>query len=452
MTVCRVMNVRYLWIDALCIIQNDADEQDWYTESGRMQHIYSNCLFAIAADISTNSDEGFLQEKYNMPRWDTVITRTNVSAKNQMVFYRSTTSFKHKNPDALLSSALSKRGWALQESILPNRILHFAAEEITWECNSHCQCQCGLSNYSLLKVSCCGILKARHPSNSFQYDDEVDKSRDIHSFLSSRTLKSVYWAWQTIVEYYTQRELTNHADKLSALSGLAQVAIDSHRFNEGDYLAGLWRGSLVKGLLWHVRGPSEPRRYTTYRAPSWSWASIDGGIKYFAEQYQFQFWEHITILEAACDTSPLDPTGRVKAGHIILSGKLVPIQLCVQKASPIVDVSMYTGYNGHASHTHKDQIAYVQRSKDTRMYEILLDERMEYGQWGNGYYCLKTGATFDERTNGQRVWWLILKEEAACLGSKAPPTFKRVGIGYKFTQNSTLDLFFQASMVTISLL
>jgi hypothetical protein len=237
--------------------------------------------------------------------------------------------------------------------------------------------------------------------------------------------------------------LTHPADKLSALSGLAQTAIHSHRFKGGDYLAGLWRGALVQGLLWHVKGPVVPRRYTTYCAPSWSWASIDGGVKYFTEQYQFQFEDNIDIIEAKCVTSRLDPTGRVKAGHITVTGELVPVKLIVKKASPD-EKSKYTGYNGHASHTHKQQLVYVEAKC---RYEVLLDERTKYGEWESGYYCLEIGTTHDNRTGGARVWWLILKEQPVAANGESC-TFERVGIGYQYTE-STLALFSGASRKTI---
>jgi hypothetical protein len=429
-TVCRRMNVRYLWIDALCIIQNDIDEMDFYTELGMMRHIYSNALFAIAADVSTHCNEGYLREEYDRPNWR-VFSKTNGS-RNRVVFYRDATKSTHRDSDALLSSPLSTRGWALQESILPNRILHFAAGEITWECNTHCQCQCRRSDYSLVKLQCCGILKGRTQPFNYIYGEDHDKSRDIMNFLSSRTLQSVYWAWQTIVEYYTKRDLTNGADKLSALSGLAQVVISSHGFTRNAYLAGLWRNSLVKGLLWHVRGPQPPQRSITYRAPSWSWASVDGSIKYFTEHYQFQFQEDISILDARCDTSPLDPTGRVRAGHITVSGISIPVHVIVHRGHG----SRYTGFNGHAEHTHHDQLVYVKTLCSHEEYEVLMDERMDYGKFSSGYYCLQVGTTHDPRTGGSRVWWLVLKERSLAVdGIACPvecPTYERVGIGYRY--------------------
>jgi hypothetical protein len=174
-TVCRRMGVRYLWVDALCIIQNDEHEQDWYRKFGKMRHLYLNALFSIAADASRNCQEGFLRGKYDSPNWR-IFSRTQGGTNQRVVFFRTSTGFKHKDSDALISSPLSKRGWLLQESILPNRILHFTAEEVVWECNTHFQCQCGQSNYSLVKVTCQGISKSRHllPKYVPLYDDEHD--------------------------------------------------------------------------------------------------------------------------------------------------------------------------------------------------------------------------------------------------------------------------------------
>jgi hypothetical protein len=443
------MNVQYLWIDALCIIQNDIEEQDWYVESGNMRHIYSNSLFTIAADLSTNRTDGLFLKRPIHPTWRS-FRETDKRTRHPGMLFRK--SFAHRDESALLSSALSKRGWALQESILPTRILHFTAEEMVWECNTHCRCECGLPGYSLVKLTCQGISRTRTLTPKYTYDSNEEASRDIVNFLSKRTPESVYWSWQTIVEYYTKRKLTNDADKLSALSGLAQVAIDSHGFGRDAYLAGLWRGGLVKSLLWHVKGPLEPRRYTEYRAPSWSWASIDSSVKYFAEHYQFQFFENVTIIEAKCDASPLDPTGRVNGGHILLSGSLARVRVSIKHGYQ----SIYTGYNGHATHTHEDQIANVQRFGHERMFEVLLDERMAYGDFDSDYYCLQTGTNFDAHTQGARVWWLVLKKRVPVPESETC-VFERVGIGYKYTPARApasvpiLDLFTLARKETIML-
>ena len=427
------MNVRYLWIDALCIVQNDIDERDWYAESGKMSKIYANALFSIAADVSEDCTHGFLGKQSGSARWKRFSHSHNIGATPGIGFVRKASNYKHENARALTESALSRRGWALQESILPSRILHFTAEEIVWECNTHCQCECGHPDYYFVKLVSRGITTTSRMPNStvsYGYEDEEDTSRHINYFLSRRTSQTTYWAWQTIVEYYTQRQLTNHADKLSALSGLARLIVDSLRIEPGGYLAGLWKSELAQGLLWHVKGPSVPRRYTEYRAPSWSWASILGGVKYFAEYYQFKFEEDILILEASCEASPLDPTGRVKSGYIILSGRIEPVELLVKRAVP--GASKYVGYNGAACQAHKGQIVYVTGSHSREAFEVLLDERMEFGSWDSGYYCLQIGTTHDPREGDGRLWWLVLRKKVSDVGNGDDTfAFERVGIGYK---------------------
>lgn len=83
-------------------------------------------------------------------------------------------------------------------------------------------------------------------------------------------------AWEPIVESYTRRAMTDRSDKLKALSAIAEIYAESHNHT---YLAGLWRESLPLGLCWMVeQGLREPRP-KEFRAPSWSWASIDMPVR-----------------------------------------------------------------------------------------------------------------------------------------------------------------------------
>jgi len=61
----RDFGIRYLWIDCLCIIQDDKD--DWAAESANMSLIYEQCLFMIAADFAPNSKAGCIPKS----RWST---------------------------------------------------------------------------------------------------------------------------------------------------------------------------------------------------------------------------------------------------------------------------------------------------------------------------------------------------------------------------------------------
>ncbi|KAF8846446.1 hypothetical protein BDZ45DRAFT_756174 [Acephala macrosclerotiorum] len=111
-------------------------------------------------------------------------------------------------------------------------------------------------------------------------------------------------------------------DKLVALSGIAKTI--QGRFKDLDYLAGLWSYDLENQLLWYMMAPAKTRA-EPYRAPSWSWASLDGEI-----WPKFMNFNHsiIDVLEAA--TEPLDrknPTGQVKSGFVKLVGPLMTISL-----------------------------------------------------------------------------------------------------------------------------
>jgi Heterokaryon incompatibility protein (HET) len=443
------MGIQYLWIDALCIIQKDFEEEDWYAESGQMRHIYANAIFCIAADVSESSTHGFIGKQSINPTWLT-FSLFEDSDGHSNVWYARTHPKRHSGSTALIESALSKRGWALQESVLPSRILHFTSTEIIWECNMHCHCVCGDANYQFVKLLCRGITtRADFPSGISDMTFEgADRTRHINEFLAAHSPGSVYWAWETIVEYYTQRDLTNPADKLAAMSGLASVIVESLNLHSGAYLAGLWEAHLAKGLLWHVREPPDypdarslglGRRYSEYLAPSWSWASIRSGVKYFTEHYQFLFQQNVDIIEAMCETSPLDPTGRVKSGHIVLRGQLAPITVVVERAvvRSIYEVdcsagvrSIYGGCNGAAGRAYINQMAFVQ-SRGGVSYEALLDEETDFGTWENGYYCLNIGAYYGRHVNGCRIWWLVLKA-TPIDGIMDTRAFRRVGIGYNY--------------------
>lgn len=93
---------------------------------------------------------------------------------------------------------------------------------------------------------------------------------------------SLYRGWHAVLEGYSRCSLTMEKDKLVAISGIAKTFQAKLK---DDYIAGLWRRVLVTDMLWKVssRGNEasghHARRPKEYRAPSWSWASVDGVIQ-----------------------------------------------------------------------------------------------------------------------------------------------------------------------------
>jgi hypothetical protein len=144
---------------------------------------------------------------------------------------------------------------------------------------------------------------------------------------------SLYIRWSQLVRTYSETALTKPSDRLPALSGMAKVF--PMRLKD-EYLAGLWKRDLGHGLIWTAQTLDSYRRTETYRAPSWSWASVEGGV----DQSRL-FWGRIdrfcmkdarkddawSLIHVECTRAGLDPTGAVSSGFLSLSGFVVSLLL-----------------------------------------------------------------------------------------------------------------------------
>lgn len=158
-------------------------------------------------------------------------------------------------------SKLAARAWTLQERLLCPRTLYFGREQIAWECRF---CNAYETLPDLFQE---GITKMS-PGNYLYL------VRDINPLVHTQNVRQ----WSDIVEDYSKRKLTFSRDKLVAISGLARILAPVYGSN---YVAGLWVKDLIRLLTWYKppsSSPSTKNTATTYRAPSWSWASVDGEV------------------------------------------------------------------------------------------------------------------------------------------------------------------------------
>jgi hypothetical protein len=137
---------------------------------------------------------------------------------------------------------------------------------------------------------------------------------------SGPTGADAYPYWYSVVEEYVEREFSFPEDKLPAISRLAQKMA---RTIDDKYLAGLWKGDLHRGLLWRPRIKLHMTRPLQPRAPSWSWAVLDGEIEW--DRVSFLRACSIEILNAEITPFGPDPMGRVTRGQLVLSGKFLPV-------------------------------------------------------------------------------------------------------------------------------
>ncbi|KAL3417725.1 hypothetical protein PVAG01_10735 [Phlyctema vagabunda] len=290
----RQLGIRWLWIDSLCIIQNGDNGVDKSTELVSMEKVYNRSYCNIAATWSPNSKGGCFKarnSKYICP------LRVSVEWP-----WAATGTYEIYDFDMwqidVLKSPLNSRGWVVQERLLAPRNLYFGAQQLSWECHTK----------DANEVFPEGLPKQMNWPRRFKT-------------LDSDTDNSVETSWATLVELYSSCNLTFGGDKLTAFAGIAKHL--SHNF-KGDYVAGLWNGDLIWQLLWRPTFASRlkyPRENVKeYRAPSWSWASVDGEVAY----HRNAIAAGVKLIEiVACKTEKVDsrnPTGAVKSGYLKIRG------------------------------------------------------------------------------------------------------------------------------------
>ncbi|KFY01713.1 hypothetical protein V490_00787, partial [Pseudogymnoascus sp. VKM F-3557] len=311
-TITRSLGIEYLWIDSLCIIQDDRD--DWARESARMKNVYTNCYAMISANSSANPNGGCFSppgvrsqsRSFAVPTVGPYFSK--VTAFVRLTSLRDTfhAEIVHTIGDntvgalALVDKSqprtiLNRRGWCFQERVLAPRILHLGLSELAWECPSTVTCECQTITTLHDRESRFKALFADHILRSAQAG---------RSPQSANRNQADVLLWMHFVEEFTQRQLTYSTDMLHALSGLAEFM--NAATGQNEYLCGLWRSNLAGFLLWHVDVPDshfianmplmaprpfrltrvghqmsrEARRHAPYYAPSWSWASVIGPVTF----------------------------------------------------------------------------------------------------------------------------------------------------------------------------
>ncbi len=229
--VAYVVGLRYLWIDSLCIIQDDRD--DWASEAPRMGPLYGRAALVIAASGATNSTEGCFLPRWS-PRASLRIPYPAAAEGEQESHVVLQVRLPHTWIDPVFSP-LGKRGWVLQEWMLARRLVHYTPAGMTWSCKQ------------VQQMTEDGI----HNGSTSGYDDQT---------------------WDGIIDSYTIRQLTFLSDKVIAVQGLA----DSMQWDpeKDSYHHGMWTSDMPQQLLWIGTHTTRPKELEGI--PSWSWASTDG--------------------------------------------------------------------------------------------------------------------------------------------------------------------------------
>ncbi|KAI8944082.1 heterokaryon incompatibility protein-domain-containing protein [Xylaria longipes] len=280
--VTKSLEIRYLWVDCLCIIQDFLP--DWERESIEMRKIYANSICNISITGFEDNSTGFLDKTCDyvplpcrvQPSWASDVNE-GWCVLDPFFWWAQVTK-----------APLTKRGWVFQERFLAPRVIHFGPEQLLWECASLDACETFPRGIPAVAQS------PRHTGFKrldFLFENDARETLPPENgHLLSMTEEDLLYSWCEIVQAYTRTSLTKPSDKLIALAGVAQLMSplddSTHGTSSKMYLAGLFKQHLLLMLEWHSGSSlfslSEPAgvRPSQYRAPSWSWASIDGRVFY----------------------------------------------------------------------------------------------------------------------------------------------------------------------------
>ncbi|KAI1191913.1 heterokaryon incompatibility protein-domain-containing protein, partial [Nemania serpens] len=244
-TVCEQLGVQYLWVDSLCILQDN--EMDKAIEIAKMPYIYGGAVFTIIASRAASVWDGFLDTRVPTP--DTIPAFQIPWCCDGDQLGSVTMVDLDTQPEPI-----DDRGWTFQERLLSNRLLEFGTRQT--------RCTCRESGSST------GYRDGWRKESETDIADTCERAW-------AKVEDDAHNGWQWILLRYTERRLTHGTDRPLAISGIAERC---QQLVDDEYLAGLWRKSLQSGLLWAVLARDRKPRLLSYQGPSWSWLAVSSPI------------------------------------------------------------------------------------------------------------------------------------------------------------------------------
>ncbi|EWZ48990.1 hypothetical protein FOZG_04454 [Fusarium oxysporum Fo47] len=347
---CRRMGIPYIWIDSLCILQaGDGSHADWLSHSEDMYRVYLNCDLNISIDVSQNPhggafrsrDPAYFQDCYlwtpfhAMPKiarppsasstrssehtYSDELIKSGIPNENDHQLADAEKQSKFRNlctiftPDdfswARLDLPLSKRAWVFQERLLSPRTLHFALDRISWECDR----SRNLTEYL--------------PEGAGN-DEWTGFDCLYQSAYSIRERGNLFTFYYDLVLPYTDRQLSHpHEDKLVAFAAVARRCVS---WFGNDYCAGIFRSTMPHALLWEMFPEGPIKRSKVYRAPSWSWASMDCRVNFNITDNEGAVLSNVADITVEL-VDPKNQFGQVRSGSLTLTGPLVASEALIPR-------------------------------------------------------------------------------------------------------------------------
>jgi len=377
-TITRKLSIPYLWVDALCIIQDSDDDKSG--EISSMKDVYACSALTIVAASAEAVAEGFLQDRPPPKDLFVIPYRIKPDLFGSFSFGKlSTASYDER------SEPLAKRAWTLQEQFLAQRSVTFTVHTMLWTCRAGTRTFGDSFHYSYS-----GSWERSYTLNldKLLLDEEEARACNYDALTS----------WCRLVMVYSLRLASLESDKLNAIAGVASLPSFSSALGP-SYHAGMWSYKFALQLTWYVEHQHEslpgielpsylPK---AYRAPSWSWASIEGGVICFNDifapvHYPITMCEIMKCIVTA--KAEENPFGEIISGYLVLRGPVRKAWVFPQTSNLAL---LPTSDSGDSILSY--QAAYKQHFEDfvTQNPDVDPDDETLHGTWNNN-----TVATCDE--------------------------------------------------------
>lgn len=284
--VCEKLGERYLWIDALCIMQDS--QRDTKIQILRMRQIYSAAKLTIVAASTKTASAGLVENRGSL---------ASLCDDSLNSFHR-----------LIEESPWSTRAWCYQEKVLSHRAIFFTTQ------GTYVQCQNGTfatggrllpetqGETSLPKFNTLGGMLSIPPG------------ADLESYISA-------------VEYFSQRQLTDEADKLNAFQGILRLYAGKLDNDPSSFCFGLPISSFDQTICW--RSLQHNPRLRNMKFPSWSWLGWNDTVRFDRELIQRGRTNHMIY-----GFDRFDGSGRLDAITQLRKPILTPLESRIEFGFP----------------------------------------------------------------------------------------------------------------------
>ncbi|RGP70834.1 heterokaryon incompatibility [Fusarium longipes] len=317
----RCLGYRYLWIDALCINQDDENEKS--IEISRMDQIFNGATANLSATAASCGADGMIfTRNHNLFElfscdWKLQEKKSQEGAEQESKDYL----VAYVGRESIVKEPVNTRAWVFQERILAPRVIHFCRSRIHRECTQ--ETLSDLHDY-MPWIS----LEKGNGSSNINFP-KFDRSRGFGE--TKKQARDWCYRFRSLVQAYSPTMLTFPRDRLAAFAGIAEAISGISGLSENQYFAGLWKPDLPRALLWQATNHYGERKWSSdymgYISPSWSWAGCEAPRILYAWEPSSSWEDLVELLDISTVPEQLNgsPFGTLSHGEITLKGRLVEI-------------------------------------------------------------------------------------------------------------------------------